>query len=704
MPNRSSAVIAGWPDTPGSSDREQKEAPDEPYQSSRGFFERLFDRVVPPTALVRFLGYVRPHLGLVAGGSVMGILKFTLPLAFPLAFKYVFDVLLVPQPHPEHLNQLIDRWCSSLAATLHLGAGSAAKLEALTAALFALFVVQAIATYYRNYWASMAGHRLIFDLRYALYKHMQRLSHSFFDRTTSGAVVSRFISDISMAQNFVGSAMINIWMDAVSLGFVIWLLFYLNVRLAWISLIVIPFYVAVIRILSPRIKETSHDLQEVVEEFSGELQERVAGISTVKSFAREADEARRFHQRTTELYDLTIESVKLSSTHQMFTEFISRGAPLIVIWAGALMIMHGQMTIGTVVAFFAFLGALYLPLQRFSELSIIVATALAAIERIFAFFDETPEVHDRPGASALKVKSGLVKIEHLRFGYKPLDGGPIRITLDDVNLAVPAGTTVALVGRSGAGKTTLASLIPRFYELAAGRILIDGTDISSVTLKSLRDSIGIVPQDAILFSASIRENVEYGRPGSPDANVWRALEQANIRDFVDSLPDKLDTMIGEGGVRPSTGQRQRLALARVFLKNPPILILDEATSGLDSEVENLIHDAVRRLMKGRTSFLIAHRRASAVDADVIVVLDGGRIVEVGSHSELVKRAGVYSQLFNAQTRKLRLTPAYRARARLAESCAGGGRSQRLAVGRIRRGTMRSSHRSRCPQISSMRLR
>jgi subfamily B ATP-binding cassette protein MsbA len=662
MPDRHSAVIAGPPMASDSSDQVHEEAPEEPDQSSRSFFERLFDRLFPPTALMRFLGYVRPHLLLVTGGSVMGILKFTLPLAFPLAFKYVFDVLLVPQPHPEHLNQMIDRWCSSLAAMLHLGVGSAAKLEALTAALFALFIVQAIATYYRNYWASMAGHRLIFDLRYALYKHMQRLSHSFFDRTTSGAVVSRFISDISMAQNFVGSAMINIWMDGVSLGFVIWLLFYLNVRLAWISLLVIPFYVAVIRILSPRIKETSHDLQEVVEEFSGELQERVAGISTVKSFARETDEARRFHQRTTELYDLTIESVKLSSTHQMFTEFISRAAPLIVIWAGALMIMHGQMTIGTVVAFFAFLGALYLPLQRFSELSIIVATALAAIERIFAFFDETPEVHDRPGAATLKVTSGLVKIENLCFGYKPLNGGPARITLHDVNLTVPPGTTVALVGRSGAGKTTLASLIPRFYELASGRILIDGIDISTVTLKSLRDSIGIVPQDAILFSASIRENVAYGRPGAPDADIWHALEQANIRDFIDSMPDKLDTMIGEGGVRPSTGQRQRLALARVFLKNPPILILDEATSGLDSEVENLIHDAVRRLMKGRTSFLIAHRLASAVDADVIVVLDGGRIVEVGPHSELERSAGVYSQLFNEQTRKLRLTPDHIARA------------------------------------------
>jgi ATP-binding cassette, subfamily B, putative efflux pump len=662
MPNRSSAVIAGAAETVDCSSAEPSGAPDEPDQRSPGSLGRILNRIVPRTALTRFLGYVRPHLWLVAGGSFMGILKFTLPLAFPLAFKYVFDVLLVPQPHLDRWNRLIDQWCLAMAGAMHLGSSATAKLEALTGALFVLFVLQAIATYYRNYWASMAGNRLIFDLRYALYLHMQRLSHSFFDRMTSGAVVSRFVSDIAMAQNFVGSAMINIWMDGVSLGFVVWLLFSLNVKLAWISMIIVPCYVAVIRVLSPKIKETSHDLQEEVEEFSGELQERVAGVSTVKSFAREADEARRFHKRTTQMYDLTIDSVKLSSTLQMFSELISRAAPLAVIWAGAMMVMHGKMTLGTVVAFFAFLPSLYLPLQRFSELSAVVATSLAAIERIFLFFDETPEVHDRPGAADIKVKRGLVEIEHLRFGYKPLDGGPIRITLDDINLTVPAGTTVALVGRSGAGKTTLAGLIPRFYELAAGRIMIDGVDISSVTLKSLRDSIGIVPQDAILFSASIRENVQYGRPGSPDPAIWRALEQANIRDFVESLPDQLDTTIGEGGVRPSTGQRQRLALARVFLKDPPILILDEATSGLDSEVENLIHDAVRRLMKGRTSFLIAHRLASAVDADVIVVLDHGRIVEVGPHSELLKRAGVYAQLFNEQTRKLRLAPEHTARA------------------------------------------
>lgn len=663
MPDNQDSSSAGARAALDSCDPAGESASDEPDQPAgavaaetdpaAGFARKsLLRRLIPQTATFRFLSYVRPHLWLVAGGSVMGVLKFGLPLAFPLAFKYVLDVLLVPQPHIERVNRLIDRWCIELAAMMHLGSGPTAKLEALTAGLFVLFLFQAVATYYRNYWASTAGHRLIFDLRYALFLHMQRLSHSFFDRNASGGIVSRFVSDIQLAQNFVGSAMINIWMDGISLGLVIWMLFVLDVRLAWISLIVVPFYVAVIRVLSPRIKEASHELQEVVEEFSGELQERVAGAATVKSFAREAEEAQRFHKRTTELYDLTIISVKLASTHQMFSEFITRAAPLIVIWAGAIFILRGKMAIGTMVAFYAYLGALYLPLQRFSELSVIVANSLAAIERIFNFFDETPEVLDVPGARPMMVRRGDVAIENLDFAYQASGESAPRTVLHDVCLRVSAGTTVALVGRSGAGKTTLASLIPRFYEPSAGRILIDGENIGSVTLKSLRDSIGIVPQDAVLFSASIRENVQYGRPGAPDAEIWRALEQANIREFVQSLPERLDTIIGEGALRPSTGQRQRLALARVFLKNPPILILDEATSGLDSEVENLIHDAVRRLMKGRTSFLIAHRLASAVEADLIVVLDQGRVVESGTHGELFARRGVYAQLYGEQTRKL----------------------------------------------------
>ena len=618
----------------------------------RGFFERMWDRYVPHTPVFRFLSFVRPYAWYVAGGSFCGVLKFVLPLAFPLAFKFIFDVILVPQPKLDRYDLFIDKWCTLLAHKFGLAADSVGKLEALAIAMVALFLVQAIATYYRNYWASTAGHSLIFDLRYALYVHMQRLSHSFFDRSTSGGIVSRFTNDIVLAQNFVGSAMINIWMDGSSLGIAVFLLFSLSVPLALISLGVVPFYVAVIRILAPKLKDASHQLQEVVEDFSGELQERIAGVATIKSFARESEEAVKFHDRTMQLFDLTILNVKLSSLHQMFTEFISRAAPLGVLCASAIMVLHHTTTLGNVVAFYAFLGVLYLPLQRFSELSVIVATSVAAIDRLFAFFDEEPEVADHPGATALKISRGRVVCEHVNFGYPPKGDDQLRLILHDVNLAVEPGTTVALVGRSGAGKTTIASLIPRFYEPTSGRILIDGADVSTVTLKSLRDTIGIVPQDAVLFTASIRENVQYGQPGAPDAAVWDALEQANVRDFVESLPDQLDTMIGEEGIKPSTGQRQRIALARVFLKNPPILILDEATSGLDSEVENLIHDAVRRLMRGRTSFLIAHRLASAVEADLIIACDQGRIVESGSHLQLLARGGVYAQLYNEQTRKL----------------------------------------------------
>ncbi len=618
----------------------------------RGFFERLWDRYVPQTPVFRFLTFVRPHLWLVAGGSLGGVLKFVLPLAYPLASKYVIDVLLLPQPKLDRYDGAIDRWAVAFTHAFGMRGDSYGKLEALGIALTAIFLLQSIATYYRNYWASSAGHRLIFDLRYALYLHMQRLSHSFFDRSTSGGIVSRFTSDISLAQNFVGSAMINIWMDSASLGVAIYLLFTLNATLAWISLGVVPFYVAVIRLLSPRIKSASHELQEVTEDFSGELQERIAGVATVKSFAREREEAAKFHERTTELYDLTIKSVKLASQHQMYTEFIARMAPMVVLIASAVLVLRHTTTVGDLVAFSGLLPVLYLPLQRFSELSVIVATSLAAIERLFAFFDEEPEVADHSGATPLKVSKGRVVFEQVDFGYPPKGDDELRLILREVNLVVEPATTVALVGRSGAGKTTIASLIPRFYEPTSGSITIDGIDITTVTLKSLRDNIGIVPQDAVLFTASIRENVQYGRPGASDAMVWDALAQANIRDFVESLPDQLDTMIGEEGIRPSTGQRQRLALARVFLKNPPILILDEATSGLDSEVENLIHAAVRRLMRGRTSFLIAHRLASAVEADVIITCDQGRIVESGTHLQLLARNGVYAQLYNEQARKL----------------------------------------------------
>jgi ABC-type multidrug transport system fused ATPase/permease subunit len=324
------------------------------------------------------------------------------------------------------------------------------------------------------------------------------------------------------------------------------------------------------------------------------------------------------------------------------------------------MIVAGRMELGTVVAFIGYLGYLYLPLERFSQLSTVVSNSLAAIERIFDLFDTRAEVVERTFSLPLRVKRGSVQFESVSFSYRPNDPAG-RHALRDVSFKVEGGTTVALVGRSGAGKTTLASLIPRFYDATAGRVLIEGKDVRNLSLRSLRDAIGIVTQETTLFGTTIRENLCFGKPDAIPSQMWHALEQANIRPFVESLPDGLDTVIGERGVKLSGGQRQRIALARVFLKNPPILILDDATSALDSESENLVHEAMRRLMLGRTTFLIAHRLAAAVGADLIMVLEQGELVESGSHDELLERGGHYAQLFYEQARGLLLDEAPEAR-------------------------------------------
>lgn len=330
------------------------------------------------------------------------------------------------------------------------------------------------------------------------------------------------------------------------------------------------------------------------------------------------------------------------------------------------MIIHGTMTLGTMVAFFTYLGFLYLPLERFSQLSVIVSASAAAIERIFEFLDLKPEITDHPLARPFPVRHGSVSFEGVSFTY-PARGQPakgaanieenpaISAVLNGIDLAVEGGQRIALVGRSGAGKTTLASLIPRFYDPAAGRVLIDGKDIRHYTLKSLRASVSVVAQDALLFSASIRDNLRYARPNATRKMLWEALELANLRTFVESLPSGINTVIGERGVKVSGGQRQRLALARAFLKDSRIVILDEATSAIDFEAENQIIEAVERLMRDRTVFMIAHRLSSAMMADLIVVLDQGSIVETGTHEQLVHRPdGAYARLFREQARGLAL--------------------------------------------------
>jgi ABC-type multidrug transport system fused ATPase/permease subunit len=606
--------------------------------------------------LVRFLSFVRPHLKLVTGAALMGIGKFTLPLAFPLAFKYVVDVLLAAQPKLDGINRVIDHWSIRLCDLAGISATAQGKLAALSAVILLLYAIQSIASYYRNYWAGIAGNRLIFGLQCNLFSHLQQLPHSFFDRNPAGAIVSRVLNDVTLAQELVNSALIDVWMDAISLGLVVVTLFMLDWRLAAVATCLAPVWVTFMRYFSPRIKGVSHRMQQAVEEISGEVHERVVGATTIKSFGREEDEVRLFRQRNEHLFERTLDKIRLAAAQEMLIQLLTRSAPTIVIWVGALMILRGTMTLGTLIAFFSYLGFLYLPLERFAQLSVVVSASLAAIERMFAFLDLKPEISDHPLSRPFAVRRGTVQFDNVSFSYPGRDGSRGPEVLSHVTVDVPDNFRVALVGRSGAGKSTMASLIPRFYDVTGGRILIDGKDIRHFTIKSLRESISVVTQEPLLFSASVRKNLLYARPDASDEMLWQALDLANLRSFVEGLPEGLDTVIGERGVKVSGGQRQRVALARAFLKESKIVILDEATSAVDSESENLIHEAMERLMEGRTVFLIAHRLRSAITADLIVVLEQGRVVETGTHAELIRRNGAYARLFNEQVRGLRLQP------------------------------------------------
>jgi ABC-type multidrug transport system fused ATPase/permease subunit len=605
----------------------------------------------------RFLLCVKPHVRFVVGAALMGIGKFTLPLAFPLAFKYVVDVLLSAQPKLDGFNLIIDGWCVQLAHLMRLGSTPESKLAALSIAMLLLYSIQSVTSYYRSYWAGVAGNGLIFGLQCKLYSHLQRLPHSFFDRNPAGAIVSRVLNDVTQANELVTSALVDVWTDAVSLGLVIVMLFALQWHLALVALCIMPMWVTFMRYFSPRIKAVCLRMQQAVEEISGEVHERVTGAATVKSFGREEHEVLRFRKRTNRLYDRTIDKVRLAAKQEMLIQLLTRCAPTIVVWVAALMIMRGVMTLGTLVAFFTLLGFVYLPLERFAQLSVVLSAGLAAIERIFGFLDLAPEITDHPMSRPFAVPRGTVQFDDVSFDYASPNAGPRRDVLHQINLHVRGGCRVALVGRSGAGKSTLANLIPRFYDVSRGRILLDGHDVRHFTLKALRDNISLVAQDALLFSASVRDNLLYARPDASEEMLWKALDSANLKNFVKTLPESLDTIIGERGMKVSGGQRQRFALARAFLKDSKIVILDEATSAVDSESENLIHEAMERLTDGRTVFLITHRLRSAVNADLVVVLEQGRIVETGTHWELLNRRRLYARLFTEQVRGLTADPA-----------------------------------------------
>jgi ABC-type multidrug transport system fused ATPase/permease subunit len=572
--------------------------------------------------LRRFGAYLRPYIPQLALASMGGIVKFSVPLLVPLATRYLLDEVFLnaEMTQAQKLRQL---WLVSGGLI----------------AVFALFWTPWV--YVRHVYAGLAAQRTVFDLRSSLYYHILRLSASFFTRHKSGSIVTRITHDIEQVQNLVGGALTNVWMDIVSLALVIFLLLRIDVGLTLIALVTFPPYLFFFRRFNRRIRETAEDVQQKVSVLSGNVQEKIAGSTVVRAFGREKLEERNFYQDARQLLTSNLRSVRLQSMNAVVTGLLTQVAPLIVILYGGYRVITGALTVGDLVAVTLYLGSLYLPMQRFSDLNVVFANSTAALDRVFRVMDEQPEVLDKADALELESIAGDVEFDDVRFAYDP-ETAPV---LHGVSFHVSPGEKVALVGPSGSGKSTIISLIPRFYDPASGAVRVDGHDLRDITLASLRRNVSMVLQSPVLFSGSVRDNLMYGRPRASHEQLLEACRAANALEFIQALPDGFDTEVGEGGGFLSGGQRQRLTIARAFLKDPRILILDEATSALDTTSERLIQQSLDKLMEGRTTFVIAHRLSTVVNSDRILVMRAGRIVESGPHDELIQRGGLYSELF-----------------------------------------------------------
>jgi ATP-binding cassette, subfamily B, putative efflux pump len=573
---------------------------------------------------IRFLGYVRPYTKYLILGVIGGIVKFSLPLMVPQVTRHLLDgVFLSPTLTPQQkMNELF------------FYAGG----------MILLFIfVYAPFTYMRHLFTDKASHRAVFNLRCDLYYRILRMSASFFNRNKSGAILTRLISDIQLAQNLVGTALTNTWMDATAVFVVLFFLLKIDVLTTLVALSMFPLYVLFFRRFSSEIRSTSRQAQDELSAMSSSAQERISGSVVIRAFAQEHSEKKRFELDSERLFHTNMRRVLVQSLNQAITGMLVGISPLIVVLFGGYRVISGTMTVGELIAVTMYLSPLYLPLQRFSELNIVFANAMAALDRIYEIMDEKPEIASAPDAVELAEVRGRVEFEHVSFSY---DG--VTPVLRDVSFCVQPGEKVALVGPSGSGKSTVVSMIPRFYDVNKGQVKIDGRDVRSLKVPSLRHHIAMVLQDPILFSGSIRENILYGDPTATDAEVIEAAKAAGAHDFILSLPDGFETEVGERGGLLSGGQRQRITIARAFLKNPRILILDEATASLDPESEFIIQDAMRRLVTGRTTFIIAHRLSTIINAQRIFVLSAGQVVQTGTHLDLLAQGGIYREYYQKQ--------------------------------------------------------
>jgi ATP-binding cassette subfamily B protein len=478
-----------------------------------------------------------------------------------------------------------------------------------------------------------------FDLRNRLYGHVLRQPFSYFDRWQTGQLMSRATSDVNNVRMFLGYGLIFFSINLFMMAAVTVLLFLLNWRLALLSFAVLPFLLMLTINFSRRLNPILKDVQQKIADVTTVAQENVTGSRIVKIFAREEDELQKFSQRSTQVFNASISAARLRAVYIPLIAFVPNLAVAVLLWYGGREVINHELSLGALVAFYTYLMMLVYPAQVIGWLTGLAQRAIASGERVYQIIDAPLEMTERSTPRPLSRPRGAVAFEHVSFDYGD------RPVLADIDLVVPAGKRIALVGHTGCGKTTLTNLIPRFYDVSAGRVLVDGEDVRDVNLADLRATIGIVNQDPFLFSSSMSENIRFGRPDASAEQVRAAAEQAQAADFIAALPAGYDTVIGERGVTLSGGQRQRIAIARALLIDPRILILDDATSSVDLETEFRIRQALTEVMRDRTVFIIAHRPSTIALAEEIVLLDHGRLVERGTHAELMATTSLYARMF-----------------------------------------------------------
>jgi ATP-binding cassette subfamily B protein len=580
---------------------------------------------------------LRPHWKTLLVAFIAVIGESATDLLEPWPLKIVLDYVLSSKQMPD--------WLAAAVNSL-MGQDRLAILNFAVLAIIAIAVAGAISSYTQNYLTTSVGQHVMHDLRRMLYHHIQRLSLAYHDQKRTGDLISRVTSDIDAIQSLVSSVLLGMLVNILTLLGMIGVMFYLNWRFTLIALSISPFLFLIVYSFTRRIKQASRAVRKKEGALVSVLSEVLSSIRVVQAFTREDYEQRRFEQQSMESVEMALHARSLKAKLPPLVEIIVAIGTCLVVWYGARLVITGQLSVGALVVFFLYLGKMYKPMRELSKMTDTISKAAVGFERIREVLETDMIVRNVRGARNAPRFKGEVEFEHVSFGYdKDL------LILKDISLKIKPGQVAAVVGPTGAGKTTIASLIPRFYDAVSGVVKIDGTDVRRFKLKSLRQQISFVLQESLLFRAPVWQNIAYGRPEATREEIMRAAELANAHEFIEKMPEGYDTMVGERGVTLSGGQRQRIAIARAIIRAAPILIMDEPSSGLDAISEELVFEALNRLMKGRTSIVIAHRLATIRQADIIFVLNDGRLVESGTHEELLEREGLYSEFYRLQFRR-----------------------------------------------------